>query len=255
MSEYTLYHGDCLEVMKQIPEHSIDLIICDPPYGTTSCSWDVLIPFEELWKSFHYVIKPNCAMIIFGTEPFSSHLRMSNLKEFKYDLIWKKSKSGSAFTAKYRPICKHENIHIFSLGGKKTIYNPQMIVGTPYKRIHRPSKDEKVNNHHIGFNHKEFVQSINDGFRYPCSVLEFPQKWRRQDTLHPTQKPVELLEYLIKTYSNEDMIVLDPTMGSGSTGIACLNTNRNFIGIEKDEKYFEIAKQRIENHKQQLSLF
>lgn len=242
-----LYCGDCLEVMKSIPEHSVDLIVCDPPYGTTSCAWDTVITFDLMWSSFHRVIKPNCAIVIFGTEPFSSMLRMSNVREFKYDLIWKKSKSGSAFTAKYRPICRHENIHVFSPGGQRVTYNPQMTEGTPYRRTHKVSECD-VNNHRIGFNRRE-VTSVNEGFRYPISVLDFPQKWRRQDTLHPTQKPVELIEYLVNTYSNDNAVVLDPTMGSGTTGVACLNTGREFIGIEKDAHYFEVAKQRIESIK------
>lgn len=230
--------------MKEIPNKSVDCIIADLPYGTTSCKWDIVIPFEPLWEEYNRIIKDECAIVLFGNEPFSSYLRLSNIKGFKYDLVWKKSKSGSAFTAKYRPVNKHEMISVFSKGGKKTKYNPQMVEGEPYKRTHKVSEVD-INNHKIGFNRKEVV-SVNEGFRYPITVLDFPQQWRRQDQLHPTQKPVELLEWLVNTYSNEDDWVLDNTMGSGTTGVACMNLNRNFIGIEKEEKYFEIAKERIE---------
>lgn len=230
--------------MNEIPNKSIDCIIADLPYGTTSCKWDVVIPFEPLWKQYNRIIKDDGAIVLFGNEPFSSYLRLSNIKGFKYDLVWKKSKSGSAFTAKYRPVNKHEMISVFSKNGKKIKYNPQMVEGTPYKRTHKVSEVD-INNHKIGFNRKEVV-SINEGFRHPITILDFPQQWRRQDQLHPTQKPVELLEWLVKTYSNENDWVLDNTMGSGTTGVACMNLNRNFIGIEKEEQYFEIAKKRIE---------
>ena len=242
---YSLFRGDCLEVMKAIKDHSIDFVLCDPPYGTTSCKWDTVIPFDKLWEQYHRICKSDCAICLFGSEPFSSYLRMSNIKEFKYDWIWEKTKSGSAFTAKYRPICKHEIISVFSLGGKKTKYFPIMDKGEPYRRVHKISECD-INNHKIGFNKRE-VESVNEGYRYPCTVLRFQQKWRRQDQIHPTQKPVELLEYLIKTYSVEGDVVLDNCMGSGSTGVACLNTNRRFIGIELDESYYNIAKKRIES--------
>ena len=251
--KYSLYHGDCLEVMQSLPENSIDMVLCDLPYGTTACSWDRVIHFDKLWKSYKRIVKPNCAICLFGTEPFSSALRMSNLKDFKYDWIWEKSKSGFAFTAKYRPVCKHETISVFSLNGKRTQYYPIMESGEPYHRTHKISECD-INNHGIGFNRRE-VESTNDGYRYPTTILRFQQKWRRQDQLHPTQKPVALLEYLIKTYSNESDVVLDNCMGSGSTGIACLNTNRKFIGIELDDNYFNVAKQRIETHVPQKCLF
>jgi site-specific DNA-methyltransferase (adenine-specific) len=238
-----LFNGDCLNIMKQIPDRSIDMILCDLPYGTTSCKWDTPLPFDDLWNHYRRIIKPNCAICLFGSEPFSSVLRMSNIKEFKYDWIWEKSKSGSAFTAKYRPVCKHETISVFSLNGKRTQYYPIMESGEPYHRTHKISECD-VNNHGIGFNRRE-VESINDGFRYPTTILRFQQKWRRQDQMHPTQKPVALCEYLIKTYTQEGMTVLDNCMGSGTTGVACVNTGRDFIGIEKDEHYFEVAKKRI----------
>lgn len=233
--------GDCLEVMKNIPDNSIDLIICDLPYGTTSCKWDTVIPFNLLWDEYKRVRKEKTPIVLFGTEPFSSYLRLSNIKEFKYDWVWEKSKSGSAFTAKYRPVCKHEMISVF---GKGTInYFPQMTVGEPYSRVHKISEAD-INNHGIGFNRREVV-SVNTGSRYPITVQKFQQKWRRQDQLHPTQKPVELLEYLIKTYSKEGDVILDNCAGSGTTGVACINTNRKYILIEKEKQYVRVIQERL----------
>jgi DNA modification methylase len=236
--ESELIHGDCLIELPKIFDKKIDLILTDPPYGTTACKWDSVIPFELMWNQLKRVIKDNGAIALFGSEPFSSALRMSNIKQFKYDWVWQKSKCGSPLTAKYKPLTKHEIISIF---GIKTIkYFPQMTEGKPYKRT---GKIGKINNHQYGL---KYIDIKNTGTRHPISVISFQQKWRRQDQLHPTQKPVALLEYLIKTYTNENDTVLDFTMGSGSTGVACKNLNRNFIGIEKDDKYFDIAKQRIE---------
>ena len=238
MSDHRLVLGDCLDELPKIFDKNIDLVLTDPPYGTTACKWDSVIPFEPMWNQLKRVIKDNGCIALFGSEPFSSALRMSNIKHFKYDWIWQKSKCGSPLTAKYKPLTKHEIISIF---GIKTIkYFPQMIEGKPYKRI---GKIGKINNHKYGL---KYIDIKNKGTRHPISVICFQQKWRRQDQLHPTQKPVALLEYLIKTYTNENDTVLDFTMGSGSTGVACKNLNRNFIGIEKDDKYFNIAKQRIE---------
>lgn len=242
MSNIELLHGDCKQLVPSLIEQGIkcDLILVDPPYGTTSCSWDTIIPFDIMWDFIRKIRKDGCPTVIFGTEPYSSYLRISNIKEFKYDWVWKKSKSGSAFTAKYRPVCKHEMISVF---GKGVInYYPQMVEGTPYFRKHRIIKS--INNHNIGFNNKE-VHTENEGVRYPITVQEFQQKWRRQDQVHPTQKPISLMEYLIKTYSKEGDIVLDFCMGSGTTGVACKNLNRNFIGIELEERYYEIARKRI----------
>ncbi len=245
MSKIELYSGDCLEVMDKLIEQgvTVDAIITDPPYGTTACKWDSVIPFDEMWTRISKLIKPNGAIVLFGSEPFSSALRMSNIKNYKYELIWKKSKCGSPFTAKYKPLTKHENISIFEKSGKKTTYNPQMVQGEPYSRTSKVGK-----NNSMGFGAKEdFTYGSKDGLRHPDCILEFQQKWRRQDQIHPTQKPVALMEYLIKTYTNESEIVLDFTMGSGSTGVACKNLNRKFIGIELDESYFNIAKERINN--------
>jgi len=244
----TLYKGDCLEVMKSISDGSIDAIITDPPYGTTACKWDSVIPFDKMWEQLNRIIKPNGAIVLFGSEPFSSALRMSNVKNYKYELIWKKSKCGSPFTAKYKPLTKHENISIFEKKGKKTAYNPQMLEGKPYKRKWTPNK---TNNMKYGI---KGVETDNKGTRHPDCILDFPQKWRRQDQIHPTQKPVELMEYLIKTYTNENETVLDFTMGSGSTGVAAKNLSRNFIGIEQDANYFDIATDRISKEEKQLKI-
>lgn len=233
--------GDCLERMKEIPDKSVDMILCDLPYGTTACKWDKVIPFEPLWEEYSRVGKKGCAIALFGSNIFTARLITSNEKWYKYNLVWKKSKCGSPLLAKYRPMIKHEDIAIFSHGGgRHKTYNPQLVVGTPYSRN---TTATKVNNHNYGISS---VKSDNKGTRHPSSVLDFPMKWRRQDQVHPTQKPVELAEWLIKSYTNEGETVLDNCMGSGTTGIACINTGRPFIGIEKDEKNFAIAKQRIE---------
>ena len=243
MSKIDLYKGDCLHIMDELITNGVvvDAIICDPPYGTTACKWDSVIPFDEMWERLNKLIKPNGAIVLFGSEPFSSALRMSNIKNYKYELIWKKSKCGSPFTAKYKPLTKHENISVFEKKGNKTTYNPQMIQGKPYSRVSKVGKDNNM-----GYGAKEeFKYGSEDDLRHPDCILDFPQKWRRQDQVHPTQKPVALMEYLIKTYTNENELVLDFTMGSGTTGVACENLNRAFISIEMDDKYFEIAQDRI----------
>lgn len=230
-----LKQGDCLELMKDIPDGSIDLVLTDPPYGTTACKWDNVIPFEPMWEQLHRIIKPNRAVILFGTEPFSSALRMSNIKNYKYDWIWEKEQGANFMLCKYQPYKVHENVSVFS---KKThLYKPQMIQGKPYTSGKGTSGDITKN--------VIKVQTQNKGTRYPRSIQKFNTE--KKNSKHPTQKPIALLEYLIKTYTIEGETVLDFTMGSGSTGVACVNTNRNFIGIELDEKYFNIAKERIEN--------
>jgi len=238
----TIHNGDCLELMKLIPDGSVDMILCDLPYGTTACKWDVIIPFEPLWEQYKRIIKSNGAIVLTASQPFTSALVMSNPKMFKYEWIWEKSKSGSAFTAKYRPVNKHENIIVFGSG--TITYNPQLTNGKAYSRKHKISECD-INNHSVGFNKRTFI-SINNGFRHPITVQKFQQKWRRQDQLHPTQKPVALFEYLIKTYTNEGETVLDNCAGSGTTAIACLNTNRNYILMEKEQEYFDKINTRIE---------
>ena len=231
----TLLQGDCLELMKQVPDKSVDLILCDLPYGTTSCKWDVVIPFEDLWKQYNRIIKDNGAIVLFGNEPFSSHLRMSNLKNYKYDWVWDKKRGSNFATVKIRPFNSFENIMVFYK--KQPTYNPQMWKSTPYT-----CKQGYVGEAKQTGLHKQDVITVNNGDRYPLTILSFS----KETGLHPTQKPVALLEYLIKTYTNEGDTVLDNCMGSGSTGVACKNTNREFIGMELDEKYFNIAKERLE---------
>ena len=218
------------------------MILPTADFGTTACKWDSVIPLEPMWKELKRITRDNGNIALFGTEPFSSHLRLSNLKQYKYDWVWHKSKCGSAFTSKYRPQQKHEYIHIF--GNPNSLYFPQMREGEPYKRVRKANNGDKPNNHSLGVVSES--ETINTGFRYPETVIFFQQKWRRQDQLHPTQKPVALMEYLIKTYSDEGMTVLDFCAGSGTTGVAAKNLNRNFIGIEMDEGYFKVAKERIE---------
>jgi len=236
-----LMHGDCLERMKEIPDGSVDMILCDLPYGTTACKWDTVIPFEPLWAQYRRVAKKNAAIVLTASQPFTSALVMSNPAMFKHEWIWHKSKCGSAFTAKYRPQAKHESILVFGRG--KVTYIPQMVEGNPYRRVRAAPP---VNNHGLGFG-KSPSETVNLGYRYPETVIAFQQKWRRQDQLHPTQKPVALMEYLIRTYTQEGETVLDNCMGSGSTGVAALNCGRKFIGIERDDAYFEIAQRRIED--------
>lgn len=241
-----LYKGDCLEVMKQIPDGSVDAVITDPPYGTTQCKWDSVIDFGLMWEQLNRVIKPNGAVVLFGSEPFSSALRMSNIKNYRYDLIWNKIRAAGFLNANRMPLKQHENISLFYK--KQPTYNPQKYIDKPYDKT-------KYNGRHMKENVLgSYVSKIskNNGERFPKSILKFSQNWSRQQQIHPTQKPVPLMEYLIKTYTNENETVLDFTMGSGSTGVACVNTNRNFIGIEMDDNYFNIASERIEAQKYKL---
>ena len=239
-----LRKGDCLEVMKSIPDNSIDAIITDPPYGTTACKWDSVIPFDLMWEQLNRIIKPNGAIVLFGSEPFSSALRMSNIKNYKYDWIWKKPKGTGHLNAKRMPMNDVETISVFYR--KQCIYNPQFTEGEPYKAKSGKSSFD-------GYGKDNRKGNDNKGKRYPKRLLEFNVVER--NTLHPTQKPVDLMEYLIKTYTNENETVLDFTMGSGSTGVAAGNTNRNFIGIEMDNKYFDIATERINKEEPQKELF
>ena len=239
-----LYKGDAIEIMRQLIDNSIkvDAVIADIPYGIHNNKFDDVIPFEDMWDCLTKLVKPKGNIVLFAGGLFTYKLALSNTKLFRYELIWKKSKCGSPLTAKYMPLKKHENILVF--GESAAYYEPQMQTGKPYKRKYTPNK---VNNMNYGI---KGVQTDNKGTRHPTTILDFPQKWRRQDQLHPTQKPVELMEFLVKSYCPENGLVLDFTMGSGSTGVACRNTNRNFIGIEIDENYFNIAKNRIENGKE-----
>ena len=231
-----LLNGDCLELMKQIEDKSIDMILCDLPYGTTACKWDTIIPFEPLWEQYNRVIKDNGAIVLFGSEPFSSALRMSNIKSYKYDWVWDKVKPSTGLHAKIMPLKDYENILVFYKN--KTIYNPQMSEAK--ERKDKP----RVANNGEAFGGKEVLrQHENNGLSYPRAILTFSNA-NQNNRVHPTQKPVALFEYLIKTYTNENDLVLDNTMGSGTTCLAAKELNRNFIGIEKEPKYFKIACQR-----------
>ena len=238
MSDHKLILGNCLDELPKIFDKNIDLILTDPPYGTTQCKWDSVIPFEPMWNQLKRVIKDNGCIALFGSEPFSSYLRTSNIKWFKYDWVWNKVRPVGVHVCKYRPMSKNENISIFGKG--KITFYPQMI---DRKKLRKGSKEYGRTNIIGGKLGNKKIKIYTK--KYPTTILEFSNA-SNKGRIHPTQKPVALLEYLIKTYTNENDTVLDFTMGSGSTGVACKNLNRNFIGIEKDEKYFGIAKQRIE---------
>ena len=231
-----LHHGDCIEVMKYIPDKSVDAIITDPPYGTTACKWDAVIPFAPMWEQVKRIAKDNAAIVLFGSEPFSSHLRMSNIKDFKYDWIWdKKIPSGMSY-ARFQPMRQSECISVFS--AKATRYVPQM---TRREKSILSGGTKHSDTAPIAYKNPQFKREYSH--KFPTTILTFNKI--RRGSIHPTQKPVALMEYLIKTYTQEGETVLDFTMGSGTTGVACANTNRNFIGIELDAGYFEIAQNRI----------
>ncbi len=237
-----LLKGDCLELMKDIPDKSIDAIICDLPYGTTACKWDTIIPFEPLWEQYKRIIKKNGAIVLFGTEPFSSKLRLSNFDWYKYDWIWRKSRPTGGLHAKKRPMLDIETISVFYRF--QCFYSPQGV--SDCNIVHKNTDGRKKGSGVRGADRKNdsYIQTKTD---YPRRVLDFSSP-HNVGSFHPTQKPVALLEYLIKTYTNEGETVLDNCMGSGTTGVACINTNRNFIGFELDKEYYEIAKNRINKH-------
>ncbi len=242
MSDIKLFCGDCLEEMQNIEDKSVNLILCDLPYGSTSCSWDIIIPFEDLWKEYNRVLTDNGIVVLFSSGFFTIDLINSNRKDFKYKLIWKKNVPTGMSSAKYRPMKYYEEICVFYK--KVGTYNPQMkprvgVGKACYNYDHYCGESNHVE-------YKKVKKRYDPDLVQPSDVLEFNVVPNRNGKVHPTQKPIELLEWLINTYSNENDLVLDNTMGSGSTGVACKNLNRDFIGIEKDEKYFEIAKQRIE---------
>jgi len=236
--------GDCLEVMDQLIENGVkvDAIICDPPYGTTACKWDSVIPFDEMWERLNKLKRDErTPVVLFGSEPFSSALRMSNIKEYKYDWIWKKSRKTGFQMVRYRPMKEHEIISVFYK--KQPSYK-----NTELKRLDKPINSYRKNGKGGSLLNKvETKKGRKQEFtNYNTTVLHFNNEHNVGENVHPTQKPVDLLEYLIKTYTNEGDLVLDFTMGSGTTGVACVNTNRKFIGIELDDKYFNICKERIE---------
>lgn len=235
-----LYNGNCLDLYKNIEPNSIDLILTDLPYGTTSNRWDIIIPFDKLWEMVNYLLKPNGAFITTASQPFTSALVMSNPKMFKYDICWHKKTPSGVLNAKKMPIRTHESILVFY--DKLPFYNPIKTKGkiTGIKKHKIDSENYRNTN--------KFTNYVDDGSRYPTSVLQITGVINnsKEKVKHPTQKPISLMEYLIETYTNENMNVFDPCMGSGTTGIACKNLNRNFIGIELDENYFEISKKRLE---------
>lgn len=248
MDGVTLMLGDCLEQMKEIPDGSVDMVLCDLPYGTTQCKWDSVIPFEPLWAQYRRVCKRNAAILLFGVEPFSSKLRMSNLRMFKYDWIWDKVRVTGFLNAKRQPMRAYEIISVFY--DRQCTYNPQLTHGHQRKVSSAASKRNCKKTSAYG---KHGLAGYDSTDRYPRNIQVFHTDTQKT-ALHTTQKPVALLEYLIKTYTNGDETVLDNCMGSGSTGVAAVNMGRSFIGIELDEQYFQIAKHRIENETAQMRM-
>jgi len=239
-----IIEGDCLEVMKEIPDKSVDMILCDLPYGTTACEWDTIIPLEPLWEQYERIIKPNGAIVLFGSQPFTSALAMSNPSLFKYEWVWDKVKPSGHLNAKKMPMKQHENILVFGKG--KIKYFPIMT-----EQQERISKNYLKNKTDI-FGKEKQVERKTDK-KYPKSIISFSNA-NQKNKIHPTQKPVALFEYLIKTYTNEGETVLDNCIGSGTTAVAALNTGRFFIGIEKEPKYVEIARKRVEQAQAQQCL-
>lgn len=251
--DITLWHGDCLELMGQVEDQSIDMILCDLPYGTTACKWDSVIPFEPLWAHYKRIIKPRGAVVLTGSQPFTSILVMSNPDWFKYEWIWEKSSAGGFLDAKFRPLKSHENAVVFSPAGCSNgsnpamTYNPQMTDGKPYV-MHR----EGLIGTQTSRSNVQRSNAIYDGKRYPKSVLRFSHD---KGGLHPTQKPVDLFAYLIRIYTNEGETVLDNCSGSGTTGIAAIRTGRKAILIEKEREYFEIGCKRVAEELSKTALF
>jgi DNA modification methylase len=244
LNNIELIHGDCLEEMQWIDSGSIDLVLTDPPYGTTACKWDSIIDLNLMWKQLKRVIKPNGAIVLFGAEPFSSMLRTTNLTQFKYDWIWQKDKPTNHLNVKRMPMRRNETISVFYKS--QCLYNPQLNKKNPKNIRSATTKRGQAENY--GAMTKTSIRTIALDMSYPNETLLFRACFAdKGKSFHPTQKPIPLMEYLIKTYTNENETVLDFTMGGGSTGIAALNLKRNFIGIEKDEKYFDIASQRIDD--------
>lgn len=241
-------NGDCLEVMRDIPDKCVDMVLADPPYGTTACKWDSVIPFEPMWEALRRVTKPRAAIVMTASQPFTSALVMSNVSMFKYEWIWVKNRPTGGQHSKNRPMSKHENILVFSsapmghaslLGDARMCYYPQGVIATGKTKT---VKAKGFHGNHIGARPNQVGNTYEVFTGFPHTVLEVAKE---EQHVHPTQKPVSLMEYLIKTYTNENDVVLDFTMGSGTTGVACVNLNRRFIGIEKDASYYEIAKKRI----------
>lgn len=237
-----LQRGDCLEILKTIPDKSVDCIIVDPPYGTTQCRWDSIIPIDLMWKQIVRIVKDRAAVCIFGTEPFSSQLRMSNIKMYKYDWVWQKDKPTNHLNAKKQPLRRNELISVFYK--KQCHYTPQLTEKLPQNI--RPATTKRSQAENYGSMTKDSIRGIPLNMSYPSELLQFRGCFSdKGKSLHPTQKPVDLIEYLLKTYTLKGDTVLDFAMGSGTTGVACKNLNRNFIGIEKNNDYFQTAERRI----------
>ena len=248
----TLLNGDCLKMMKEIPDNSIDMVLCDLPYGTSASSWDKKLPMNDLWNEYKRIIKHNRAIVLFSQQPFTSLLITSNIEMWKYNWIWEKDNGTNFMNSHFCPLKITEDICVFGNGatsfvknGENLIYNPQFSEGKPYSIIsgNQKSNSAVVRGGKGGRDDVGGYKTESDGKRYPKNLIKFN---RDKDKLHPTQKPVSLCEYLIQTYTNKGDVVLDNCMGSGTTGIACLNTNRKFIGMELDNTYFEVAKKGIE---------
>lgn len=252
MLDFGYYNMDCLEGMKEIDDKSIDMILCDLPYGTTNCSWDIVIPFDDLWKQYERIIKDNGAIVLFGSQPFTSILVTSNLKLFRYEWIYEKTQPSGHLNAKKMPMKYHENVLVFYK--KPPTYNPQKTTG--HKR--KVSKGQITTKSQLGkgcYGVAEKGANYDSTERYPKSIQCFSNGLMKQKSIHPTQKPVELLEYFILTYTNEGEVVLDNCAGSCSTGIACYNTKRNFIGFEKDKEIFLRGNERLKTEISQMRLF
>lgn len=243
---FDLHHGDCFDVLSSLSDNSVDLVLTDPPYGTTSIKWDNVIDFGRMWVELERVVKPKTNILLFASQPFTSLLVVSKLEWFRNELIWNKNKCGSPGLAKKRPMKVHENILLFSKESGCT-YNPIMETGEPWTRKSKNPEGygSGKNTHGYGFGEKKIFSTENKGTRYPKSILHASRNFSAQQTVHPTQKPTNLLNWLIMTYSNSGELVLDFTMGSGSTGVSSKLTGRKFIGIEKEKTYFDIAEERI----------
>ena len=244
-----LFHGDCLNLIPDIPDSSVDLVLADPPYGTTACKWDSVIPLQPMWEQLKRVIKPKAAIVMTASQPFTTTLIASNMPMFKYEWIYEKTNAKGFLSAKSRPLTSHENVVVFC-GGATKVYNPQKWQMPEHLQTKRKHMTAKTSGDVYG--EIKMVRYNDDGSRHPTSVIGFSNRSERGGNYHPTQKPVALMEYMIKTYTQEGETVLDFTMGSGTTGVACKNLSRNFIGIEKDAEYFEIASERIASHKAQI---
>lgn len=234
-----IWNMDCLDGMSEIEDNSIDMILCDLPYGTTQCKWDTIIPFEDLWNHYNRIIKENGAIVLTSAQPFTSLLVSSNIRDFRYSWVWEKSKATGYLNSKKRPLIAHEDILVFYK--KQPTYNPQMVIGKPY------NKGKALRTTNVYGKQKETLVENKEGLRYPRTVQYFKTAESEGKVFHPTQKPIELFKYIIKTYTNEGDVVLDNCIGSGTTAIAAIATNRNYIGFEKDKEYYKLSLERIEN--------